>query len=677
MAPITQIDTSGNQDAPIAQTPTVVQANAPDIQPQTPRDILSGVIDPTAMKSGPPPLRKMGFLEGMASANPQYRATGTGIERADLARRPSVKGVLGQIVMGALQGATAGLRAPIKYGGPNPTAAGAAQAKTEALQRDQLARQKAQQDYENKTKAQEEQRAQLAAMDDHTKALADTAYLNTQTHVLANNLQHSEETYPYLKAQQELDLQKSYMDATQQFDQTMAQIEDAVGPDAVSWEHGAGYGGLTLNHAKAAGQGQDFHFLTGQHGEGTLGFGIADVDKIYNSPLKKDIDITVPVLDPSTGKMKRETIGHLKAGQPARLALAMVQAHYGEWTQALNQYATQLNGQAKQADIQKALADAGLTEAQLQNLKAMGVNLPDNWSPNPNAFKMPAAAIQQNLKSQGIHVPAQFPALWAVGHYLQDPNTFPNRPYNRPGSPPQMGKDMATSFIRTFINPNYDDKNYKAVQTLQTNFANPRSSDAGGMLIAFNTAIGHAYQLYQATDALQNNDLQALNRIAQRLNVETGQPAPQEFDAIKNALVGEIGKTFKGSAPDQVEMQEIGQTMSKVQSPAQAKGVIADAYAHLLKTKAGNLVQEYISYTGHLPPYSFAPDTVQALQNMGVDISDLVPEGATLPMGATANQSPFVPQNQIQAPPRPDNVPQGYTYKKGSQGLGWYKPGVN
>lgn len=649
---------------PVTPPPVVAASAAPDVQTSpTVNNVLSGVVDPATVRTQPPAPPKQTFIEGAQSVNPRYRVTGTGdIETAQPARRTSAKGVLGRILMGALEGAESGLRAPVRIGGPNPAALGAAQAHADRLAADVKARNIAQQNFLNEQKQQESNRAQMAAMDEHQKALANISYLNTQTHVLATKLQQSEQSWPYLQAQEELNLQKSYMDATQQFDAMMAQINDAVG-DAVDFSHGPQYGGVNKQHATAAAKGNDFHFLTGQHGDGVLGFGIADVDRIMNSPLKKDVEVTVPVLDPNTGEVSRKTIGHLKAGAPARDALAMVTAYYGQWTQAYTQYANLLNGQAKDAQTQELRAKAGLEEAQLQNLKQMGINLPDDWTPDPDAFKRNEGQTLQSLRSQGIKAPPQFPALWAVGHYLQDPNTFPNRPYNRPGEPAQMGKDMATSFIRTFINPNYDDKNYKAVEKMQVAFADPRNNDAGGMLIAFNTAIGHAYQLYQATDALRNNDLQGLNRIAQSLNVQTGKAAPQVFDAIRNALVGEVGKTFKGAAPDQVEMQEIGQTMSNVQSPAQAKGVIADAYAHLLKTKAGNLVNEYISYTGQLPPYSFSPDTVQALQAMGVDVSDLT-QGATVALGSTGNTRPYTPRGVTQP-----QIPDGATMKvPGSDG---------
>ena len=96
-------------------------------------------------------------------------------------------------------------------------------------------------------------------------------------------------------------------------------------------------------------------------------------------------------------------------------------------------------------------------------------------------------------------------------------------------------------------------------------------------VLAFNTASGHLSQLQDAIDALNNNDITVLNRIANKYGVATGQSAPVVFDAIRNAVAGELGKVFKGQVTDS-EVEHIGSTLGNDLSPQALSGVVkADA----------------------------------------------------------------------------------------------------
>ena len=65
-------------------------------------------------------------------------------------------------------------------------------------------------------------------------------------------------------------------------------------------------------------------------------------------------------------------------------------------------------------------------------------------------------------------------------------------------------------------------------------------------LNSFNTATDHLAQLGQAADALRNNNLPALNAVGNAYAKATGAPAPTNFQAVKSAVAGEVGKVFKG-----------------------------------------------------------------------------------------------------------------------------------
>jgi len=246
---------------------------------------------------------------------------------------------------------------------------------------------------------------------------------------------------------------------------------------------------------------------------------------------------------------------------------------------------------------------------------------------------MSPEAIQQDMISKKVQVPPNFAALYGAAHYDVDPASFPTILRKGTG---QMDRQTAVAFIRNFLNPNYDDKNYKAVQKLESEFASTRQQTAGGNLIAFNTATGHLGQLYDAALALQNSNVPALNDIANRYGVATGKSAPVVFDSIRNALVGELGKTFKGASPDIPEAERILQGISNAQSPQQALDV-AKANAHLMLTKAGAQVSHYYGYTGKIPPTTLSPASRAVYQRLGIDVNEIIPKGAQLQNTANLN----------------------------------------
>src|SRR5882757_945245 len=107
------------------------------------------------------------------------------------------------------------------------------------------------------------------------------------------------------------------------------------------------------------------------------------------------------------------------------------------------------------------------------------------------------------------------------------------------------------------------------------------SGPIANTITSYNTAIGHLHQLGQAADALHNGDLQGINKIANIYGLQTGQAAPVEFQAVKAAVAGEVGKIFKGGAATDNEIKEFDHAISSANSPAQLHGVV-NTYTHLM-----------------------------------------------------------------------------------------------
>jgi hypothetical protein len=136
-------------------------------------------------------------------------------------------------------------------------------------------------------------------------------------------------------------------------------------------------------------------------------------------------------------------------------------------------------------------------------------------------------------------------------------------------------------------------------------------------VLAFNTASGHLSQLQDAIDALNNNDITVLNKIANKYGVATGQSAPVVFDAIRNAVAGELGKVFKGQVTDS-EVEHIGSTLGNDLSPQALSGVVK-ADANLMMSKLSAVHDSYYGLVGE-HPYVLFPEGAAAFKKLGVEL---------------------------------------------------------
>lgn len=591
------------------------------------------------------------------SSSGQPPAAGPGADALPPSRTGGVHSVLGSMLFGAIAGAahaTAKAGGAIKQAGRNL----AANSPTgQQLQKNALAQKEGQQAMQlNQNK---DQREQTAAVDAHTAAkmknnmdfLDQAAKVETNRHLSEMNPMLEEEARNTIIGQQQ---------TKNKADRKILSDLAAIGVP-IDTTHGAGYDGLTGSHASDIAHNVQSGRSNGEEGD-KAGFAFIDNRQLSTTPLPHDLSIPTDwKIDPKTGTITpiNQT---LRAGQNTAMdAIVAHDAGIKKFDELQKNYTQQLANKkgieenAKLgAETNKANAEAAKAKADTDSLKNLGVVVPPGFTPPANVFTMKPQELHQQLEQNGIKVPNNYASLYGAAHYKVNPNTFPSRPYNRPGAPPQMGKDQAASFIRTFINPNWDENNYAAVHKMEDEFASTRQNTAGGNLIAFNTATGHLGQLYNAATALKNGNVPLLNQLAQEIGVQTGKSAPVVYNGIRTALVGELGKTFKGAAPDVPEMDEITTTLNNAQSPQQAAD-LAKTYAHLMLTKAGSQVAHYYSYTGELPPQTIDPNAAKVYAAMGINPQEVLPAGASTPVGQTGN-SGGQPAQQTQPQGRPVTV---------------------
>jgi hypothetical protein len=120
------------------------------------------------------------------------------------------------------------------------------------------------------------------------------------------------------------------------------------------------------------------------------------------------------------------------------------------------------------------------------------------------------------------------------------------------------------------------------------------SGKGGQTLNSFNTATKHLDLLDKTADALKNGNLQIANSVGQSYAKATGNPAPTNFDALRLAVSGEVGKTFSGGVATVPEMEDLKANINKANSPAQLKGVIND-FRQLMQSKRETLETQYKS----------------------------------------------------------------------------------
>ena len=138
------------------------------------------------------------------------------------------------------------------------------------------------------------------------------------------------------------------------------------------------------------------------------------------------------------------------------------------------------------------------------------------------------------------------------------------------------------------INPNYDFTDVTAKRTAASNFS---SGQLGNQMRSFATAGQHLDQMGHLVDALGNNDVNLINKVANAYGSQTGSTAPTNFDAAKDVVAKEVMKAIISGGGGQAEREELARSLSTAKSPEQLKGVIK-TYRDLMGAQYDNLLEQ-------------------------------------------------------------------------------------
>ena len=122
------------------------------------------------------------------------------------------------------------------------------------------------------------------------------------------------------------------------------------------------------------------------------------------------------------------------------------------------------------------------------------------------------------------------------------------------------------------------------------------SGTTGRQITASATGTRHLYFLDKLGDALNNNDLEAVNRMKQLIAKETGKAAPTNYAGAAALVVPEVLKAAKGAGViGEKEEERLLKVNSNVSSPAQMKGFIS-TMAHLMGDRLISMQPNYAKY---------------------------------------------------------------------------------
>lgn len=224
---------------------------------------------------------------------------------------------------------------------------------------------------------------------------------------------------------------------------------------------------------------------------------------------------------------------------------------------------------------------------------------------------MDTEELKKTLASQGVKIPDNFSALVAIAKGRAKLSTLPQKTYKGRSD---ITSQNGLAYINSFINPRYVESDFDAAQTINKELASSRVGTAGGTILSAGTASQHLGVLDKAAEALANNDLPALNKLANQLKIQTGKSAPIVFKAIAELVNQEVGKVVAGGAPHEAELAEYRDNLNRDQSRQQTNDVIK-GYLNLMDGRMNEINERSMQYLGR--PIKVSPETRKLFQKYG------------------------------------------------------------
>lgn len=270
--------------------------------------------------------------------------------------------------------------------------------------------------------------------------------------------------------------------------------------------------------------------------------------------------------------------------------------------------------QQAQLDIQKIAADraaAQLVETQRHN----------TVEEKQGAGRLGVSQQEQSIKNKTFN--ATFGAgLDANGHPLppdelkiqaqQDPVAVGIASYDL-APPSSRTTPLGIAMMRKVmaINPAYDATTFPARNKTATDFS--AAGTSGKAITSADTALAHLNTLSKAGKALDNGDVQIINRIANSVGAQVGATPKITYDTILNMVAPEISKAVIGASGGEGERLGMAKNFGSDLGSNAREGAIGAA-ATLLGARVDKQKQAYESTMGKPLSRKLSPESEEILQ---------------------------------------------------------------
>ena len=142
--------------------------------------------------------------------------------------------------------------------------------------------------------------------------------------------------------------------------------------------------------------------------------------------------------------------------------------------------------------------------------------------------------------------------------------------------------------------PEYDEAVAKSRYRATSDFTTGKN---GNTVRSLSVAMDHLDTLGSTVDALKNGNVRLFNELGNQVAAATGNPAPTDFNAVKQIVGDEIVKAVIGGAGALGDREEVAKVLNAANSPQQLASVV-NRYKQLMGGQLKGLRKQYEASTG-------------------------------------------------------------------------------
>ncbi len=222
--------------------------------------------------------------------------------------------------------------------------------------------------------------------------------------------------------------------------------------------------------------------------------------------------------------------------------------------------ATELKAQTESQKLKAEMPGGSLEDPAKAEMQDW---LKKNPSKGPSDFLVWKAKNSPTILQQQMPSGATDPMIDMVGQGRVDLATATQR--MQPAAKAKFLSDVNAKY------PEYKQSTYGVEKAVETKYT---SGNVADQLLAIGTAREHMKTFKNLADALDNGDVQALNKIGNEFGVQFGSDKATNFRLAAQAFGGEVGKAFDGAGVVAGERAEIKQNYEDKLSRGQFRGAI-------------------------------------------------------------------------------------------------------